>query len=106
MSWKSFCLTVDPCCLKRKYTQAEYERITQTCKRINATDLYKVYRWYGDMPYVEFYKKIRGMFYFDKYECEHGTEFLYYVKFTELELEERLPTDVIKIYGGNLCLRK
>jgi hypothetical protein len=78
MSWKNLCLQIDPMCTKRTYTKEEYQYVKSISIRINATDLYRMYG--KGMPYREFYLKLKSMLYYDKYVCEHGTEYCYYVK--------------------------
>jgi CRISPR/Cas system-associated exonuclease Cas4 (RecB family) len=101
MNLNCLCSIIDPVCLKDEFTVEEYERIASVCVRINATKLYRIYTSMGgDMSYSDFYKDIKRMYYYDKYVCEHGIEFLYYVKFKDsafVKIYERLPNDVIKI---------
>ena len=80
MSWKVLCSQIDPSCYKRYFTKSEYKRIKKNAIRVNSTDLYDMYG--GDMSYQEFYTMLKNHFYYDKYVCEHGIEFYYYIKFS------------------------
>lgn len=79
MNWKNLCSQIDPSCMKRHFGVSEYERIQQESTRMNSTDLYKEF---GDgYTYKEFYALLKQHFYYDKYICHHGIEFIYYIKF-------------------------
>lgn len=103
MSWKTLCSQIDPSCRKRYFNKSEYKRIKKDSLRVNATDLYAAYG--NEMTYQEFYTMLKPMLYYDKYVCDHGVEFYYYVKgagFTE----SPIPDDVkyiIYAMGGKLC---
>lgn len=98
MSLKNLCLIIDESCYKVHFTQDEYIRITSTCSLVNSTTLY---RWYkqlgGTVSYKEFYPKLKELFYYDKYVCTHGTEYMYYIMFRNGGYRERIPKDVIEI---------
>lgn len=98
MSLSCLCLIIDESCYKVYFTSNEYERIKSTCSLVNSTTLY---RWYkqlgGTLSYKAFYPKLKELFYYDKYVCKHGVEYLYYVQYTNGSYKERLPKDVIEI---------
>lgn len=93
MSWKHLCSQIDPTCLKRSFTKSEYERIKNDSIRVNSTDLYKEYG--HGITYQEFYTMLKQHLYYDKWVCEHGTEFYYYVKFKKPRREHIMDTDVL-----------
>lgn len=96
MSLKNLCSMISPVCYKRQFTKEEYERIKGVAVRARATDLYGIYRCLTDtpMPYKEFYRELKELFYYDKYVCEHGTEFMYLVVFTKYKYVEMIPSDI------------
>ena len=49
------------------------------------------------LSYKAFYPKLKEMFYYDKYVCTHGTEYMYYIMFRNGGYKERIPKDVIEI---------
>lgn len=89
MSWKNLCSQIDPTCVKKDFTYEEYIGIKTQASRVNATDLYRTYG--RGMTYPEFRMMLKGKFYYDKFVCEHGVEFVYYIKFKDRE--ERLTYD-------------
>ena len=93
MTWKNFCLSLDPVCLKKERTVNEFDKIRKTCQLVNCCDLYSLI---DDMSYQEFYQELKEVLYYDKYECVHGTEFMYYVKMEGLP-QSVTPTDIINI---------
>lgn len=95
MSWKTLCSQIDPTCLKRYFTRSEYKRIKKKAIRVNSTDLYEEFG--GGMSYVEFYTTLKQYLYYDKYICEHGTEFYYYVIFNEPRKEYIRHNDIQRI---------
>lgn len=99
MSWKIFCSKVDPICLKNDFGIDEYTRVKNTCAMVNSTALYNVYKTMtaDPVPYREFYTLLRSSFYYDRYVCSHGTEFMYYVKLKDLDISTKEPTDVIEV---------
>lgn len=96
----------DPSCWKLRYTQEELQNIKASCVVYNSTTLYTIYRVYVEkpMPYKDFYPILKKYFYYDKYICRHGIEFLYYVKFVNADFNtsDRLPTDVIDIVKAHV----
>ena len=66
---------------------------------VNSTALYNVYKTMTKDPisYQEFYTMLRGKFYYDRYVCTHGTEFMYYVKFKDVDVSSKEPTDTVEI---------
>ena len=101
MSWNALCSQIDPTCLKRYYNKSEYKRIKKTAIRVNSTDLYDEFG--GGMSYKEFYTMLKQHLYYDKYVCDHGIEFYYYIKFN-VPREERIHhkdvQKIIKAIGG------
>lgn len=95
MSWNNFLSMVKPECLKTTYAQDEYDRIKKTCTYVNATFLYRLYD--GELSYQEFYKKLKDFFYYDKFICKHGTEFLYLISFKDLTFVAPVYTDVLQV---------
>ena len=73
---------VDPSCLKYMYDYDEYRQVRSNSTMINFTTLYMFYTTTTSTPisYQEFYNHLKNYFYYDKYICKHGTEFIYYVK--------------------------
>ena len=100
MSWSLFFSTINPICIKYSYSLDEYNRIKDECTSVNATQLYVYYKTLTDSPmsYKSFYTLLRKNFYFDKYECTHGTEFMYYVKLKNIDIPSSIPKDVIRVY--------
>lgn len=98
MSLNCLCWTIDAISFKKELTLGEYKHIKALASRVNSTTLY---RWYimlgGDMSYKDFYQEAKRMFYYDKYVCKHGVEYIYYIKFKQGEFNDNLPTDVIKV---------
>lgn len=92
MSWKTLCSQIDPACLKRYFTKSEYKRIKKQAIRVNSTDLYKEFG--HDMTYEEFYTLLKKHLYYDKYICDHGTEFYYYLIFNEPREEQIKYNDI------------
>ena len=99
MSWNLFCSKVDPVSFKNVFSYDEYVNIKKACSMINSTSLYNVYRSMTTDPlsYQEFYANLRNRFYYDRYVCAHGTEFMYYVKFKDVDVSSKEPTDVVEI---------
>lgn len=97
MSWKTLCSQIDPACFKRYFNKSEYKRIKKNAIRVNATDLYASY---GEGTYKEFYTMLKKHFYYDKYVCEHGVEFYYYIKFIKPQEEHIKYTDVLYIINA------
>ena len=95
MSWKTICSQIDPSCLKRYFNVSEYKRIKKIAIRVNSTDLYEEFG--RDMSYQDFYKMLKEHLYYDKYICDHGTEFYYYVRFKDGRSENIRHKDVQKI---------
>lgn len=93
MSWKTLCSQIDPACLKRYFNKSEYKRIKKRSIRVNSTDLYKEFG--HGMTYEEFYTLLKRNLYYDKYICEHGIEFYYYIIFNEPR-EEQIRYDDIQ----------
>ena len=95
MSWKNLCSQIDPTCLKRYFNRSEYKRIKKDSIRVNSTDLYAEF---GEgMTYKEFYTMLKQHLYYDKYVCDHGTEFYYYIKFKEEREEHITHKDVLYV---------
>lgn len=98
MSLSLLCSIIDDSCLKKEFTVNEYKRVVANSVPVNATTLY---RWYtnlgGTLHYKSFYAKLKELFYYDKYVCTHGTEFMYHITFINGTYIERMPTDVIKV---------
>lgn len=82
-----------------------YLKVRDSIRPINTTTLYRLYKQHTDnpVPFKEFYNWLKGLFYFDRYECKHGVEFLYYVKFKDLSIIDRLPNDVINVVSYIVC---
>lgn len=101
MSWNALCSQIDPTCLKRYYNKSEYKRIKKTAIRVNSTDLYDEFG--GGMSYKEFYNMLKQHLYYDKYVCDHGIEFYYYIKFNvprEEHIHHKDVQKIIKAIGG------
>lgn len=99
MSWNLFFSSINPICLKNSYSSVEYNNIKNNVSPINATTLYNYYKTLTNEPidYKEFYILLRKYFYFDKYECLHGTEFMYYVKLKNIDIASDIPKDIVSI---------
>ena len=89
MSWKNLCSQIDPTCIKTDFTYEEYVKVKSSSSRVNATELYHKYG--KGLSYPEFRMMLKEKFYYDKFVCEHGVEFVYYIKFKDRE--ERLTYD-------------
>lgn len=79
---------IDPWCWKQTQDKEEYkERVAApNCVCVRAPflyDLYKAITGDNDMDRGEFYQTMKLYFYYDKYECTHGTEYYYYIMFNE-----------------------
>lgn len=98
MSWKTLCSQIDPSCYKRYFNKSEYKRIKRSSIRVNATELYAMFG--QGMTYPEFRTLLKEHFYYDKYVCEHGTEFYYYIAFKEPHEEHIKYTDVLYIISA------
>ena len=98
MNWNVLCSQIDRTCLKRYFNKSEYKRIKKTAIRVNATELYEEL---GEgMSYKDFYTMLKEHLYYDKYVCDHGIEFYYYIKFKEPREEVIKYTDVQKIISA------
>jgi len=77
-----FMSLIDPICIKSSFTEDEYNKVKEVSTGINSTVLYAYYQTIDPEPmsYSDFYKWLKANFYYDKYVCKHGTEFVYYVK--------------------------
>jgi hypothetical protein len=72
---------------KVEHTLEEFNKI-QDSYLVKATTLYQIYKHnvFGQderLSMREFFRVCGQYLYYDKYVCEHGTEFYYYVKFNE-----------------------
>ena len=81
MNWKNLCSQIDQSCVKRYFNRSEYKRIKRESVRVISTDLYREFG--AGSTYQEFYAEMKQYFYYDKYICDHGTEFVYYIKFKD-----------------------
>lgn len=98
MSLNCLCLIIDDSCRKKHFTVKEYERVSSMCDKVNSTTLYKWYKQLGgNLSYKEFYPKLKELYYYDKYVCMHGIEYIYYVRYINGRYKEHLPKDVIEI---------
>ena len=95
MSWKNLCSQIDSTCVKTDFTYDEYVRIKSLSTRINATTLYKAYG--KGMSYPEFRMLLKSMFYYDKHVCEHGVEYIYYIKFKKEREEQPMYADLLYV---------
>jgi len=82
MTFNKFLSLIDPICLKVSFTEDEYNKVKACSTEVNSTTLYAYYKLIADRPmsYTDFYKELKKNFYYDKYVCAHGTEFIYYIK--------------------------
>jgi hypothetical protein len=66
----------------------ELDTMRDKAKLVKATTLYQIYKHnvfenQGRLSLRDFYQIAGQYLYYDKYVCEHGTEFYYYVIFNE-----------------------
>lgn len=107
MILKNLLVNLSTECLKVNYTIEEYQSVATNCHLINSTDLYKIYVMLDPVPvsYKVFYSELKKYLYYDTYYCVHGTEFLYYIKFKDNDLnklQSKIPTDIINIVKAKL----
>lgn len=81
---------VDTRCHKVAHSEREYDKIKDlpNVMMVKATTLYQIYKHNvypneGRLRMKQFFLAAGQYFYYDKYFCDHGTEFYYYVKFNE-----------------------
>lgn len=82
---------VHPSCHKYEHTMPEFQKIKAlpNVMRIKATTFYQIYKHNvfgadGERLSMRAFFHVCGQYvYYDKYICEHGTEFYYYIVFNE-----------------------
>ena len=110
---------ISPRCHKVEHNVTELDSFRDKAVLVKATALYQIYKHNvfetsGRLSIRDFYQVAGQYLYYDKYVCEHGTEFYYYVifndknemyKLTKSLLEKRIHAnrpetlkDLIKIY--------
>lgn len=95
---------VSPSCHKIAHNLTEYASIksNENLHLIKATTFYQIYRHnvFGADGYrltmKEFFRICGQYLYYDKYICEHGTEFYYLVLFNKDNEMYRMTADLIK----------
>lgn len=70
---------------KSERTVSEYKRIQGQGLMIKATTFYQIYKELvrEHLDLRDFYRVCGQYFYYDKYICEHGTEYYYHVIFNK-----------------------
>jgi hypothetical protein len=81
---------LDPRYFKNAATLTEYESL-KNYTLVKATTLYDIYRHmvFGSdarLTMKDFFRVCAQYLYYDKYICDHGTEFYYYIGFQEHEI--------------------
>lgn len=82
---------ISPTCHKEEHSLKEYESIVSrpNVHQVKATTLYHIYKHNvfsktdKRLNMKQFFHVCGQYLYYDKYLCEHGTEFFYYVEFNE-----------------------
>ena len=80
---------VNPACHKIHNSQEEYQDIKQRSVVIKATTFYQIYKHnvFGKvdarLEMRDFFHVCGQYFYYDKYICDHGTEFYYHIIFND-----------------------
>lgn len=80
---------INPVVYKVEHSADEYEALKQNpaVVMVKATTLYQIYRQNTPreerLTMREFFRVCGQYFYYDKYVCDHGTEFYYYIMFNE-----------------------
>lgn len=79
---------ISPSCYKIDHNTTELRMIKQIqgVLQVKATTLYQIYKHNvyemdGRLTVRDFYRVAGQYLYYDKYVCDHGTEFYYYVVF-------------------------
>ena len=104
MSLKHYCSTICKSCLKTHFNMREYKYVRKHGKLVCSTDLYAHYKhvYGGTLSYRSFYEAVKAMLYYDKFVCDHGVEYYYYVDGEGINASP-VPNDiqyVIKAIGG------
>ncbi len=95
---------IQPTSHKMLHSLDEFHKIkaNPNVKMVKATTFYQIYKHntFGSdgerLTLHEFYRISSQYFYYDKYVCDHGTEFYYYVIFNEDNKMYDLTKDIIK----------
>jgi len=75
---------VSPTCHKIEHNTAEYDTVREHSVLVKATTFYEIYKHNvfvtdGRLSLQDFYRVCGQYLYYDKYVCEHGTEFYYHI---------------------------
>jgi hypothetical protein len=94
---------INPACHKIEHNIAEFNviRSNPNVVLVKATTFYQIYKHnvFGAdgkrLSMREFYRICGQYFYYDKYVCDHGTEFYYYIIFNEDNEIYKLTKDIV-----------
>ena len=95
---------INPVSHKVEHSYDEYNLIKNNpdAAQVKATTLYQIYKHnvFGDvddrLTMKDFFRVASQYFYYDKYVCEHGTEFYYYVVFNKEDRMYILTKDIVE----------
>ena len=93
---------ISPSCHKVVHSIDEYDVVKEDAVQIKATTLYQIYKHNvypssdDRLTMKQFFHVCGQYLYYDKYVCDHGTEFYYYVKFNDENEMYKLTEPVIQ----------
>jgi hypothetical protein len=95
---------ISPSSYKIEHDLAEYNQIKANprVRMVKATTFYQIYKHnvFGGgedrLSMKDFFRVASQYFYYDKYVCEHGTEFYYYIVFNEEDRMYILTKDIVE----------
>jgi hypothetical protein len=94
---------ISPASYKIEHDVTEYETIKSNpnAKMVKATTFYQIYKhnvFGGEedrLSMKDFFRVASQYFYYDKYICDHGTEFYYHIIFNEEDRMYILTKDIV-----------